>query len=58
MLVKKSEKWDFGISMAKIAGLEPSEEMKSLIEKEKKGEITMDEVKRSLDRIYKTNDKS
>lgn len=44
--------------MVKTAGLEPSVEMKGLIEKEKKGEITMDEVKKSLDRIYKTNENS
>ncbi|MEF9939155.1 MAG: hypothetical protein RR768_03405 [Clostridium sp.] len=53
MLVKADKKWDYGIGMIKIDGLEPTAEMKELMDKEKKGEISMEEVKKALDRKYK-----
>lgn len=53
MLVKADKKWDYGLGMIKLDGLEPTSEMKKLIEKEKKGEISMEEVKKALDRKYK-----
>jgi len=53
MLVSESKKWDYGIGMVKVDGLEPSPQMKELIEQEKKGEKTMSEVLQALDRKYK-----
>lgn len=53
MLVKADKKWDYGIGMIIIDGLEPTAEMKELMDKEKKGEISMEEVKKALDRKYK-----
>lgn len=53
MLVKADKKWDYALGMIKVDGLEPTPEMKELIEREKRGEITMDEVKKALDRKYK-----
>ena len=53
MLVETGKKWDYSLGMIKVDGLEPSPEMKELIEREKNGEITMDEVKKALDRKYK-----
>lgn len=53
MLVEESKKWDYSIGMIKVDGLEPTPEMKELIEREKKGEITMNDVKKALDRKYK-----
>ena len=53
MLVSTDKKWDYAIGMIKVDGLEPSPEMKKLIEQEKHGEITMDDVKKALDRKYK-----
>ena len=53
MLVSENKKWDYGIGMVKLDGLEPSDQMKRLIEQEKKGEKTMDEVLKDLDRKYK-----
>jgi hypothetical protein len=55
MLVSESKKWDYGIGMVKVDGLEPSPQMKELIEQEKKGEKTMSEVLQALDRKYKVN---
>ena len=53
MLVNENKKWDYGIGMVKLDGLESSDQMKRLIEQEKKGEKTMDEVLKDLDRKYK-----
>ena len=53
MLVNADKKWDYALGMIKVDGLEPSPEMKQLIEREKKGEITMDDVRKALDRKYK-----
>ena len=53
MLVKADKKWDYALGMIKVDGLEPTPEMKQMIKKEKRGEISMEEVKRALDRKYK-----
>lgn len=53
MLVKADKKWDYALGMIQVDGLEPTPEMKKLIAKEKKGEISMEEVKKALDRKYK-----
>lgn len=36
MLVKADKKWDYGLGMIKVDGLEPTSEMKELIEKRKR----------------------
>ena len=56
MLVRADKKWDYAIGMIKVDGLEPTSEMKKLVEKEKKGEISMEEVRKALDRKYKMNE--
>ena len=48
-----AEAWDYAIGMIKIDGLEPTDEFKQFIEKEKRGEVTMDDLKRFLDKKYK-----
>lgn len=48
-----SQAWDYAIGMIKVDGLEPTEDFKKYIEKEKKGEATMEDVKRFLDKKYK-----
>lgn len=53
MLVRSDEAWDYAIGMLKADGLEPTPEMMEMIEKEKRGEITMEEIKKALDRRYK-----
>ena len=53
MLGRTDKKWDEWIGMIKVGGLEPTEDIKKLIEKEKKGEISMEEVRKALDRKYK-----
>ena len=53
MLVRANKKWDYAIGMIKVDGLEPTDDMKKLIEKEKKGEISMEDIRKALDQKYK-----
>lgn len=48
-----SQAWDYAIGMIKVDGLEPTEDFKKFIEKEKKGEVTMEDAKKFLDKKYK-----
>lgn len=50
MLVNAHKKWDFALGMIQADGLEPSPEMKMLIEQEKRGEITTDDIRKALDK--------
>ncbi|MGI6094140.1 MAG: antitoxin VbhA family protein [Lachnospiraceae bacterium] len=53
MLVSTDKKWDYALGMIKVDGLEPSLEFKKLIEKEKRGEMTMEDMRKVLDKKYK-----
>lgn len=54
MLVRKDKAWDYAIGMLKVDGLQPTSEMLELIEKEKRGEITMEGIRAELDKRYKS----
>ncbi len=43
-----AEAWDYAIGMIRVDGLEPTEDLKKYIEKEKTGEATMEDVKNFL----------
>ena len=51
--MKNAEAWNYAIGMIKVDGLEPTEDFKRYIEKEKSGEATMEDVKQFLDKKYK-----
>lgn len=51
--VTDTQAWDYAVGIIKVDGLEPTAEFKNYIEKEKKGEISMDDVKKYLDNKYK-----
>ena len=53
MAVKEMKRTAYDVEEIKIEGLEPTPEMKELLEKEKRGEITMEGIKEALDRRYK-----
>lgn len=53
MLINDNKKWDYALGMIKVDGLEPSEEFKKLIAKEKEGKMTLDDMKKALDKHYK-----
>lgn len=48
-----TEAWNYAIGMIKVDGLEPTEDFKKYIEKEKRSEATMDDLKQYLDKKYK-----
>ncbi len=51
-----SEARDYAVGMIRVDGLEPTEEFKEYIEKEKRGEVTMTDIKQYLDKKYKVKD--
>ena len=52
-MMNNAEAWDYAIGMIKVDGLEPTEDFKKYIEKEKSGEATMEDIKKFLDKKYK-----
>lgn len=51
--MNKEKAWDYALGMIRVDGLEPSKEFLELVEKEKKGEITDQDIKRHLDEKYR-----
>lgn len=51
-----TQAWDYAIGLIKVDGLEPTKDFKECIEKEKKGELSMDDLKKYLDKKYKVKD--
>lgn len=45
--------WEFALGMIKVDGLEPSSDLLELIEKEKQGEITTEDMIKLLNKKYK-----
>ena len=48
--------WDYAVGMIKVDGLEPTEEFKEYVEKEKRGEVSMEDIKKYLDEKYKVKE--
>lgn len=48
-----NEAWDYAIGLIKVDGLEPTKDFKTYVEKEKRGEATMQDLKIFLDKKYK-----
>lgn len=51
--MKNIQAWNYAIGMIKVDGLEPTEEFKAYVEKEKRGEVKMEDIKKYLDNKYK-----
>ena len=51
-----TQAWDYAVGMIKVDGLEPTPEFKEYIEKEKRGEVTMTDIKQYLDKKYKVKE--
>lgn len=51
--MNKSIAWDYALGIIKVDGLHPSEEFLELVEKEKRGEISDQDIKNYLDKKYK-----
>ena len=52
---KRTSNWDFAIGLIKVDGLTPSNEILALIEKEKRGEITTNDIRKSIIEKYNKN---
>ncbi|HZK61222.1 MAG TPA: hypothetical protein VFC41_04045 [Anaerovoracaceae bacterium] len=51
--MNKEPAWNYALGIIKVDGLEPSSEFLELAEKEKKGLITDQDIKKYLDQKYK-----
>ena len=51
-----AQAWDYAVGMIRVDGLEPTEEFKEYVEKEKRGEVTMSDIKHYLDNKYKVKE--
>ena len=51
--INKETAWNYALGMIEVDGLTPSEEMLEMIEMEKRGEITTDDIRKRLDKKYK-----
>ena len=51
--MEKSKAWDFVLGIIKVDNLKVSEEFLELVEKEKKKEITDEDIKDFLDKKYR-----
>jgi len=51
--MEKQQAWDYALGIIKVDGLEPSPEFLAMAEKEKHGEVTLEDIKRALDAKYR-----
>ena len=51
--MSKTEAWNYALGMIRVDGLEPSPEYLELVEKEKRGELTREDIKNVLDTKYR-----
>ena len=49
---ERTRAWDYALGMIEVDGLTPSEDFLKLVEKEKKGELTTDDIRKELKRKY------
>jgi hypothetical protein len=49
----KRAAWDYALGLIQIDGLKPTPEFLEMVDKEIQGEITLDEIERSLNKKYK-----
>lgn len=52
------EAWRYAIGIVQVDGIKPSDDFLELVEKEKKGEITGDDIRRILTKKYTVKEES
>lgn len=52
MPMTNEKAWDYAIGVVQLDGIKPSEDFLKLVEKEKKGEMTGDDIRRVLYKKY------
>ena len=50
--ISKQDAWEYAIGMIRVDGLEPSADFLDMVEREKRGELTRDDMKKLLDTKY------
>jgi len=50
--MSKQDAWEYAIGMIRVDGLEPSADFLDMVEREKRGELTRDDMKKLLDTKY------
>ncbi len=45
--------WNYAIGIVQVDGIKPSDDFLKLVEKEKQGELTGDDIRRILNKKYK-----
>lgn len=56
--MNKAQAWDYALGMIRVDGLEPTQEFLDLVEKEKRGEMTREDIKKVLDKKYRIKDEA
>ena len=56
ILVDSNKKWDYALGLIKVDGLEPSAEFLELVEKEKEGKMTTEDIRSILVLKYKVKE--
>jgi len=51
--MENNEAWDYAIGLVQVEGIAPSADFLELVEKEKKGELTNDDIRKVLFKKYK-----
>jgi hypothetical protein len=51
--MEKQQAWDYALGIIKVDGLEPTPEFLAMVEKEKRGEMTLKDIKSALDAKYR-----
>jgi len=52
MAISNEDSWDYAIGIVQVDGIKPSDELLKLAEKEKRGEITNEDIRRILKHKY------
>lgn len=50
--MNNEQAWDYAIGIVQLDGIKPSDDFMELVEKEKKGEMTGDDIRRVLYKKY------
>ena len=56
VIMTNAQAWNYAVGLIKVDGLEPTDDFKEYIEKEKKGELSMQDLKKYLDKKYKVKE--
>ena len=51
--MNKQTAWDYALGLIQIDGLTPTPEFMSLVEKEIRGEVSLNDIERTLNKRYK-----